>query len=316
MTESLILYTHGLVLHCYARGFVEGNSMVRTEFLRFWAGFATLMTVCMFVVSVDAQTKPVEAKLPVADILKHPEARQAFLKSLPTVTIDGELPQIYYLMEGDLLLTEEQVLGNLRSYGDSSTTPKYSGELKVMLQGNSVAIWGKSDRVLTYAVARSSFSSPAAYQAVVNNMMAATKAWMDACKTCGVRFEHRADQDGAPNLQQVRFIVRYKPDETRFIAAAFFPNDPVARRYLFIAPSYFENQFDGVGVLRHELGHVLGYRHEHIGGVPGCGIEDSSWKAVTVYDPKSVMHYYCGNGGTFDMQLTEKDKEGHADTYK
>jgi len=45
------------------------------------------------------------------------------------------------------------------------------------------------------------------------------------------------------------------------------------------------------GVFRHELGHVLGLRHEHIRAPGTFCTEDSSWRGVTAYDSASVMHY-------------------------
>ena len=51
-----------------------------------------------------------------------------------------------------------------------------------------------------------------------------------------------------------------------------------------VDPIFFNSQYDPVGVFRHELGHVLGYRHEHIRGIPGCGFEDSRWQPLTPYD--------------------------------
>ena len=62
------------------------------------------------------------------------------------------------------------------------------------------------------------------------------------------------------------FTVRHVDAGGQFIAAAFFPTYPPLRRRVLIDPSYFADDlsFDRVGVLRHELGHVLGFRHEHI----------------------------------------------------
>lgn len=73
--------------------------------------------------------------------------------------------------------------------------------------------------------------------------------------------------------------------------------------------------FDKTGVLRHELGHVLGYRHEHIGNVPGCNTEGVSWERLTPYTPNSVMHYFCGGAGSFDLSLRDLDKAGHRCLY-
>ena len=113
----------------------------------------------------------------------------------------------------------------------------------------------------------------------------------------------------------VTFIVRRYDSVSEYVAAAFFPNYAPARRYLNIDPSYFTTSFDRVGVLRHELGHVLGYRHEHIRGVAGCYQEDDQWRPLTQYDPRSVMHYFCGGAGNLQLTLTELDRSGHRTLY-
>jgi hypothetical protein len=116
---------------------------------------------------------------------------------------------------------------------------------------------------------------------------------------------------------KLRFIVLYNDSGGNFIASALFPNDPWNRRMVLIDPSYYSPtlRFPGRGVLRHELGHVLGYRHEHIVGVPGCNREDNNWHPLTQYDPHSVMHYFCGGGGSLTLDFTDVDGRGHHDLY-
>jgi hypothetical protein len=89
---------------------------------------------------------------------------------------------------------------------------------------------------------------------------------------------------------------------------------------VLIDPSYFDAglSFNKVGVLRHELGHVLGFRHEHIrsGAPPACPDEDL-WGTIdlTQYDPQSVMHYFCGGAGSPELALTELDRIGSQKLY-
>ncbi|UTW61819.1 hypothetical protein KFE98_17670 [bacterium SCSIO 12741] len=70
--------------------------------------------------------------------------------------------------------------------------------------------------------------------------------------------------------------------------------------------------------MRHELGHVLGFRHEHIrSGAPAkCPNENTSGTInLTQYDPRSVMHYFCGQVGSKDLSFTDVDVRGAQKVY-
>lgn len=70
------------------------------------------------------------------------------------------------------------------------------------------------------------------------------------------------------------------------------------------------------GVMRHELGHILGFRHEHTNPASGTCYEDASWRSLTPYDPASVMHYQWCNGVTAaDLSLTDRDERGSVSLY-
>lgn len=176
----------------------------------------------------------------------------------------------------------------------------------------------KPGAVLTYRVARDSFGGNAAhYQLVVDSVRAATQEWE---KTCGVNFEHRAALDSKPGvgLEGMLFVIKEFNASGKFIASSFFPSDPPARRALLIDPSYYTTSFDKVGVLRHELGHILGFRHEHIRNeAPPVCPNEPLWdtQVLTVYDPTSVMHYFCGGVGTNALKISALDRKGAQQVY-
>jgi hypothetical protein len=146
-------------------------------------------------------------------------------------------------------------------------------------------------------------------------MKQATKDWQDACPACGIVFEEVPTQDS------VTFVVRYSPG-MRPVARAFFPYTAPSERILRVFDPFFASNptFDPVGVLRHELGHVLGYRHEHTRGadgraINGCSVENDRWVPLTPYDSKSVMHYLCGGLGDRTLAITARDRLGHECVY-
>src|SRR6202034_1304780 len=133
------------------------------------------------------------------------------------------------------------------------------------------------------------------YSQLVANMNEAASSCESICATCGIQFVYKSNQDSNPSVDSTNFVLRLYPEaEGQFVAQAFYPHDAPARRYLNLDPSYFTTGYNKIGVLRHELGHVLGYRHEHIQptAIEGCyQAEDSQWRRLTDYDALSVMHY-------------------------
>jgi hypothetical protein len=237
-------------------------------------------------------------------------AVQAFLDGLPRA---GGL----YVVEGDMLMSETEVvqtyLTRLVAQGNLQPGP----ELKInLLPSGTVDRYDARHRLLPYAIDRRTFNNQSQFDSVVTYMASATSAWQRACPACGLSFRHISTQDAAPSPRSLNFIVRNFDARGEYIAASFFPHDAPDRRFLNIDPSYYSTTFDKIGVLRHELGHVLGYRHEHIAGIPGCYREDSGWRPLTPYDSRSVMHYFCGGGGTMTLELTATDISGHRLAYK
>jgi hypothetical protein len=173
--------------------------------------------------------------------------------------------------------------------------------------------------VLTPMLASGCASPLVTYVEVKGPDDAAARSWVQSCPGCDIRFS--ATGPGAVSTNDLHFGVVYHPEATSYFALAFSPLAPPSDRQINISPLYFASRYDKVGLLRHELGHVLGYRHERINGVPGCALEDNgNWRAITPPDDLSVMHLTCGNDdevgpAVLALSLTRTDVEGHQKIY-
>jgi hypothetical protein len=213
-----------------------------------------------------------------------------------------------YIIEGDLIISREEIESYLKGLKSPESAPIKSEELVINIVG------GKFDylvlpakRHLTYQFDIASFPSTQAYEFTRTNFRKAADDWTAACPQCGISFAESSTSNP--------FVIRYENVTGGPIAQAFFPSS--VDRTLRVFPSYFEPGmgFDPVGVLRHETGHILGYRHEHIQNIPGCSTEGTDWKPITPYTPNSVMHYFCGGKGSFDLSLRDSDIRGHRCVY-
>jgi hypothetical protein len=239
------------------------------------------------------------------------QTRESFEQFLRTVTRDRETGA--YVVEGDLPFSSVE---EVRAYWERR--PARAGGLAVHQVNGVDAAWSGTDRTrLTYCISQAGFGG--AYTTVVQAMEDASSAWENSA---AVDFQHVPSQDGsctAANTNVV-FSVEYTSGQG-YTASAFFPNYPRSSRRLMIdlynathaAPKTL------TGILRHELGHALGFRHEHTRPESGC-VEDSNWRVLTPYDSASVMHYpayssLCPGTHTGDYVLTQWDRIGAATLY-
>ena len=170
---------------------------------------------------------------------------------------------------------------------------------------------------LTYCVSRS-FGRD--YSRVVEAMELAAQAWEAAA---AIKLAHLSQHDDTCNraTNSVTFDVRPVNVGGQYLARAFFPSYARGSRNVLIDASAMSHPNEGpgltlTGILRHELGHVLGARHEHVRPEAGACFEDNDWRPVTNYDPFSVMHYpQCNGLGDWTLRLTELDKNGVACAY-
>ena len=225
------------------------------------------------------------------------------------------------VVDGDIPLAGEQAL---RDYFEERQAFA-SGALTVMRLDGVDAVWSTQRRQeLTYCV-DDDFEERKAE--VVEAMEQAAADWEAIAH---VDFQHLPEHDDrcVANNQQLAFnVTPARGLYNYYIARAFFPDMSRKDRQLRINFPSHDRMADkpdlqGVytlrGVLRHELGHVLGFRHEHIrdeAHAPRC-FEDERFRPLTSYDAASVMHYpQCNGEGSWGLELTETDAIGAAFFY-
>ncbi len=115
-----------------------------------------------------------------------------------------------------------------------------------------------------------------------------------------------------------RVVFSVEPTRSQaFIARAFFPSSQDARRNIKVNAVSLLNTPDWPpgNIMGHELGHTLGFRHEHTRPEAGICFEDLNWRPLTDYDSASIMHYPQCNGTSTDLSFTQTDAEGVAELY-
>jgi hypothetical protein len=152
--------------------------------------------------------------------------------------------------------------------------------------------------------------------AIVAAMDAATRSWESAAD---VNFTYVPAADGFCNLFNPFVVFRVTSiTGQQYVARSFFPSLPGWFRDLVVDSQAFNlpQPITLAGVLTHELGHILGFRHEHTRPEAATCFEDTNWRPLTPYDRDSTMHYpQCNGNRGKDLTLTDLDRQGVRSLY-
>jgi serine protease len=223
-----------------------------------------------------------------------------------------------YIVNGDVAFSDRKQLQEFFETRIKQEPPQTRpGQLILARAGGQDSVWNNTQKKqITYCV---STTFGARHPTVVSAMQAAGGAWS---QVADLAFVYVASQDSTCTASNANVVFDVRPVNVngQYLARAFFPNEPRAARNVLIDDSSFQLDPSGkltlVGILRHELGHTLGWRHEHTRPDSGTCFEDNDWRPLTSYDRFSVMHYpQCNGGGDWSLALTNFDKSGSACLY-
>ena len=214
-----------------------------------------------------------------------------------------------FIADGDTVFVNEK---QLREFYEMNIR---DGQLIVNRIGTTDDKWSDAMKTsLTYCISNNFGANK---QAVITAMANATGAW---AAVANVKYTYLPAQDAncTASNNNVTFDVNPVNVNGQYLARSFFPANPRSSRNVLIDNTSFGDPNTPLaGILRHELGHTLGFRHEHTRPEAGTCFEDNNWRALTPYDSSSVMHYpQCNGTGSFSsLVLTQMDADGAAALY-
>jgi len=150
---------------------------------------------------------------------------------------------------------------------------------------------------------------------IVNAMAGGAGLWEAASSR--INFVYVPSQDANCTTRNNSVLFSVEPVQTsQYIARAFFPSTPKRSRNVLVDDSIWTSgSWTPANIMGHELGHTLGFRHEHTRPEAGTCFEDNNWRPLTAYDSSSIMHYPQCNGSSSNLSMTATDRQGAATLY-
>ena len=223
------------------------------------------------------------------------------------VDVDGA-----YVVNGDEVVSTK---ADLRKFFSSMVGPfgnhdrdTHDADLVVNRVSGRDDKWSASQALnLTYCV---STRFGTRHANVVSAMNAGAALWESA--STKVNFVYVPAQNGSCTTRNTSVLFSVEPVNTsQYIARAFFPSTAKSQRNVLIDDSIWSSgSWEPGDILAHELGHALGFRHEHTRPEAGTCFEDNNWRALTPYDSASIMHYPQCNGSSSDLEFQASDAAG------
>ena len=216
-----------------------------------------------------------------------------------------------YVVNGDELISNQ---GDLQSFYDVLVGPETPTDGLIVNTVNGADDKWSTSQVgnLTYCV---STKFGTRHTDVVNAMAGGAGLWEAASSKVDFVYVPSADSQCTTRNKAVVFSV--EPVQTsQYIARAFFPSSPDRQQNVLIDDSIWSSgSWTPTNILGHELGHTLGFRHEHTRPESGTCFEDDNWRPLTPYDSASIMHYPQCNGSSDDLSMTSSDRAGVVALY-